>query len=301
MGLEINIISFIPLLINKKKLNSSESILIYFLFQALASSLLFLLLLRNLIFYFNFILKKIFILPILIKIGAAPFYIWFPLVIENLTWKISLILIIWQKLAPIIILSYLNIKFIKIFIIFSVIIGAIGGLNQVSLRKIITFSSINHIGWIIISLTLRNLLWKIYFIIYSFLTYTIILILNNYNLNFLFQIFFFNKKNSIKKLIIFFNIFSLGGLPPFLGFFPKFIIIQNLVLNYQNTLLIIILFSSLITLYYYLRIAYSSFLFNFIKIKNYKLNFKKTKLIFILTLLNFFRFPLIFIIFKFIN
>jgi NADH-ubiquinone oxidoreductase chain 2 len=51
-------------------------------------------------------------------------------------------------LAPIIILSYLiSINEITlIFIILSALVGAIGGLNQVSLRKLFAFSSINHIG-----------------------------------------------------------------------------------------------------------------------------------------------------------
>jgi NADH-ubiquinone oxidoreductase chain 2 len=59
-----------------------------------------------------------------------------------------------QKAAPLILLSYLidiN-NFTLIIILASTIVGSIGGLNQTSIRKILTYSSINHTGWILIAL-----------------------------------------------------------------------------------------------------------------------------------------------------
>jgi NADH-ubiquinone oxidoreductase chain 2 len=53
----------------------------------------------------------------------------------------------WQKIAPVILLSFcLNNYFFYFAIIISVIFGSFGGLNQTSLRKLIAFSSINHLG-----------------------------------------------------------------------------------------------------------------------------------------------------------
>lgn len=52
-----------------------------------------------------------------------------------------------QKLAPIVIISYLiNNVFISFIIILNIIFRTIRGFNQLSIRKIIAFSSINHIG-----------------------------------------------------------------------------------------------------------------------------------------------------------
>jgi NADH-ubiquinone oxidoreductase chain 2 len=55
----------------------------------------------------------------------------------------------------------------------------------------------------------------------------------------------------------------LGGLPPFLGFFPKWVVIEYLIsINYLFLLFLLIYFT-LVTLYFYLRISYTSFLLNY--------------------------------------
>lgn len=167
---------------------------------------------------------------LLIKIGAAPFHFWFPEIIEGINWINRLILITWQKIAPIILISYtLKISnYIFIIIILSTLIGRIGGLNQIRLRKILAYSSINHIGWIIRTFLNNEIIWILYFIIYSVISLTLTLMFNNFNIFFLKQIYLLIRKNYIIKFRILLNILSLGGLPPFLGFLPKWIIIQNL-------------------------------------------------------------------------
>jgi len=276
-------LSFIPLIIRTKNLFSSESSLKYFLTQALASAIF----LFSIIIYFILLTFNLFILikyvpflissTILLKSGTAPFHFWFPSVIEGLNWNRNIILIRWQKIAPLIILSYLINFNLLIFIIFiSIIFRRLGGLNQTSLRKLIAFSSINHLGWIIARLLFNESIWIIYFLFYVFLSFAIIFLFNNfklYNLNQIFNIF---NNNSIIKLFIFIPLLSLGGLPPFIGFFPKWIIIEIIVSTNMYLLLNFILFLTLITLYFYLRICYSAFLFNHLEINwIFKINFFK--------------------------
>nr|YP_010166673.1 NADH dehydrogenase subunit 2 [Mystonectes coelamboides]QRV62764.1 NADH dehydrogenase subunit 2 [Mystonectes coelamboides] len=267
MGLEINLLSFIPLMKSKNNSYSSETSMKYFLVQALASSIfLFSMILIiskskmiNELYLFNNSMFMILNSAILLKLGAAPFHFWFPEIMEGMNWTNSLILMTWQKIAPMILLSYTikSNEFISIIIIISTLIGSIGGLNQISLRKLMAYSSINHIGWMLSTFLINDMLWIIYFSIYSFMSLSIIQIFNKFNLFMLKQVF--NMMNS-KYLIKFFlitNLLSLGGLPPFLGFFPKWIIIQNLSLN--NFLMItFMIMMTLITLFFYLRIAYSS-------------------------------------------
>lgn len=183
---------------------------------------------------------------------------------EGLSWNNSLILITWQKIAPLILISYIIVNSLIIFsIIISVLIGSLGGLNQTSLRKLIAFSSINHLGWMIAAIQLRERIWLIYFILYSLLTFNIIYFFNIYkvsHINQLFSIFFYSK---IIKFFIFLNLLSLGGLPPFLGFFSKWIVIQYVSINNQLFLIIVLTLTTLITLYFYLRLCYSAFILNY--------------------------------------
>nr|AEZ35026.1 NADH dehydrogenase subunit 2 [Amiota apodemata] len=270
MGLEMNLLSFIPLMSDNNNLMSTESSLKYFLTQALASTVLLfsiiLLMLKN-----NFFIEmnstyisSIMLSSLLLKSGAAPFHFWFPNLMEGLTWMNSLILMTWQKIAPLILISYLNIKeLMLISIILSVIVGSLGGLNQTSLRKLMAFSSINHLGWMLSAMNISELTWLIYFMFYAFLSMVLTFMFNifkTFHLNQLFSLYFNSK---ILKFMLFMNFLSLGGLPPFIGFLPKWIVIQHLSFNNQFFLLTILMMTTLITLFFYLRICYAAFMLNY--------------------------------------
>nr|YP_010046725.1 NADH dehydrogenase subunit 2 [Ochlerotatus vittiger]QPJ78669.1 NADH dehydrogenase subunit 2 [Ochlerotatus vittiger] len=273
MGLEINLLSFIPLMNEgKKNLMTSESSLKYFLTQAFASSiLLFAIILMMLFFNSNWMINNNFndlliLSTLLLKSGAAPFHFWFPGVMEGLNWINSLILMTWQKIAPLMLISYnMNYNFFLISIILSMIIGALGGLNQTSLRKLMAFSSINHLGWMLMAMMNNELLWFTYFLLYSILSMSIVLMFNNFKLFHFNQIFNLSMMNPSIKFFMFLNLLSLGGLPPFLGFLPKWLVIQNLVELNQIFLLFIAVCLTLITLYYYLRMSYSIYMLNYNK------------------------------------
>nr|UQJ73473.1 NADH dehydrogenase subunit 2 [Diamesa sp. 10XL] len=269
MGLEINLLSFIPLMMNTNNLLSSEASLKYFLTQALASSILlfgviFFFMLSNwsnpsLITYTNLLIAS----SLLLKSGAAPFHFWFPSVMEGLSWNNSLILMTWQKIAPMVLLSYcLNMNFFIIVIILSIFIGSLGGLNQTSLRKLMAFSSINHLGWMVAGMMNSENLWMIYFMFYSFLSMAIIFMFNNFKLFNINQMFGLFNSNSIVKFMMFLSLLSLGGLPPFMGFLPKWLIIESLINMNMFFLLTLMVTFTLITLFFYLRICYAAFLLN---------------------------------------
>lgn len=181
----------------------------------------------------------------------------------------------WQKIAPLILISYCLLpSFFTVIIALSIIIGSLGGLNQTSLRKIIAFSSINHLGWILAAILLIENLWEIYFSIYTFLSFSIIYIFHSFKLSHINQAFSLFNNAPLIKFCLFINLLSLGGLPPFLGFFPKWLIIQSLSINNIIFLIFIIVCITLITLYYYIRISYASFIINYWEISwNFKNNF----------------------------
>lgn len=69
----------------------------------------------------------------------------------------------------------------------------------------------------------------------------------------------FKVKQNKSKIIIYLGLFSLGGLPPLLGFFPKWMVIQRLRDRPLLFMLIFLLARRVITLYFYLRITLSVF------------------------------------------
>nr|AVN68215.1 NADH dehydrogenase subunit 2 [Paranauphoeta circumdata] len=268
MGLEINLLSFIPLMSDTNNIYTTEASLSYFLIQALASSVfLFIIisksLIENMFMIFNPDMASIMIsTPLLMKSGAAPLHWWFPSVMEGLSWMNCFILMTTQKIAPLILISYTISyqPFLITFIILSVMIGSLGGYNQVSTRKILTYSSINHMGWMLMAMIMGEQMWMLYFMIYTILTLSIIMILAPYQISFINQTLLISSNSKMIKFLLFTSLLSLGGLPPFLGFLPKWMVIQFMTVNGSYLVVSIIVVLSLITLYYYLRVAYSSFI-----------------------------------------
>nr|YP_009370851.1 NADH dehydrogenase subunit 2 [Oecanthus sinensis]ARO75187.1 NADH dehydrogenase subunit 2 [Oecanthus sinensis] len=273
MGLEINLMAFIPILYMKNNLLASEASLKYFLVQALASSLL----LMSFITFNLFPLTNIFQLNyhllittiLMIKMGAAPFHMWFPMVMEGCSWMNCIILMTWQKLAPLVIISYLNNSntLMMIIINLSLLIGSLGGLIQTSTRKIMAYSSINHIGWMLSAILMSTNYWMIYFMIYSFLSFSMIMIFKMMSLYHVNQINM-NNYPSLFKMILMLNMLSLGGLPPFLGFLPKWMILNLMTQQNMMFLMLIMVFTSLITLFYYMKLSMNSLLLMSIQIKS---------------------------------
>nr|YP_010417739.1 NADH dehydrogenase subunit 2 [Precis antilope]YP_010417752.1 NADH dehydrogenase subunit 2 [Precis ceryne]USF17898.1 NADH dehydrogenase subunit 2 [Precis antilope]USF17911.1 NADH dehydrogenase subunit 2 [Precis ceryne] len=285
IGLEINLLSFIPLMSNPNNLLNSEASLKYFLTQSIASInflfsiLINLLLLKN--FFNDYIISILINSSLLMKMGSTPFHFWFPNIMEGLSWLNCFILMTWQKISPMILLSYyMNLKFLFLIMIFNVLIGTISSFNQTSLRKLMAFSSINNLGWMLSALSISENLWMLYFLLYSLFIFIMCFLFYIINVFYINQLFNLNLNFSIKFSILI-NFLSLGGLPPFLGFFPKWMIINYLLFNNLFIISFIFVMSSLIMLFIYIRIIYSSFMFYSIKFKWYKIFIKNNFMTFI--------------------
>nr|QNJ59961.1 NADH dehydrogenase subunit 2 [Aidemona azteca] len=270
MGLEINLLSFIPMLANNKNTMMNESSIKYFIVQAMASTmLLFSILLIQMKYPMSWeselIPSMMISSSLLLKIGAAPFHFWFPEVMGASSWINCLTLMTWQKIAPMMVLSYcIQLStFMFTITIFSIIIGALGGLNQTSLRQLLAYSSISHLGWMISSLVVSENVWELYFIIYSLLSLIMVLLFKQMNLFFLNQIYTSTNMKTEIKFIMFLSLLSLGGLPPFLGFLPKWIVMQSLIENNMTIMMTIMIMLTTITLYYYMRISFSALILSY--------------------------------------
>nr|YP_010586511.1 NADH dehydrogenase subunit 2 [Pseudostenophylax fumosus]UZZ44312.1 NADH dehydrogenase subunit 2 [Pseudostenophylax fumosus] len=286
MGMEVNLISFIPLMINSNNKFSSESMMSYFLIQSLSSAnfLFSVILTISLTKWFHLTsIKSLIIIfmmniSLLMKLGAAPFHFWFPKTMKGLNWMNCLILSTWQKILPMITLSYCYMsKLLMLTATLSAIIGGFMGLMQTSLQMILTYSSISHIGWMLMSLMLKLNIWMIYLIIYSFINSILMFlfkIMNIYQIN---QIY--SNKSNLMSYFIMFNLLSLSGLPPFLGFLPKWLVINLMVDNNLILISFILISMSLINMYFYIRITYTFYMLNFYESKFYLPLFNNQSLI----------------------
>nr|YP_010850321.1 NADH dehydrogenase subunit 2 [Metapenaeus intermedius]WGH12354.1 NADH dehydrogenase subunit 2 [Metapenaeus intermedius] len=269
IGLELNLLSFIPIISSKNNQYSSEAALKYFLIQALGSSII--IMSASLMLIKSIPANTLLCIALLLKAGAAPFHFWFPSVMEGLQWPQAIILMTIQKAAPLSLMSYLNVDFVYPIIlsaiILSAIIGAVGGINQTLLRKIMAYSSINHMAWMLAAMTISETSWLLYFLFYCLVASSVALLFNYQEAFHISHLFNHTNFSPETKLLSFMALLSLGGLPPFTGFVPKWFIIQELVSTNLFFTLFILLMSALLTLFYYLRISITALMVSTPKVK----------------------------------
>ena len=280
LGLELNILSFIPIIgFSNETKKAREASIKYFLIQSIASSIIlfsriwFLLYGRSSLII---ILTRLINLSLSVKLGLAPFHGWFPEVIEGLSWVNCLIMMTWQKISPIVALSlFFNYEIVVSLALISALTGAILGLNQASTRKILAFSSISHIGWIMSIISMNSSLWINYLLIYFSVSFITCVSFWYFDLNFLSQLFFL--EDLPVKILVFINLLSTGGIPPLLGFLAK--IYGFMVVSHSYPILIVLIFRSLITLFFYTRVCLSCFTISQNRSLVWDLSLKKSKII----------------------
>lgn len=285
VGIEVNLLSFIPLISASNNNQETEARVKYFLIQAVRSGV-FLFTIASILNKYKLTLpidvaQILLFLSIRIKAGIAPCYFWFPQVINAMNWLMCLLLSTTQKFIPLLLIFNLILVWSP-YLLLSVcvlnrLVGSIGGLNQTQIRPLLAYSSIGHISWIVTIRAFSSASRFSYFSIYILITSRIILlIISTHKTNTgQFNISILNTSNATLLLIL--SFLSLAGLPPLLGFFPKWLVISYL--SSVSPLFIAILMSgSLVTLFYYLLIFFSR---NLNSMKNIKTTTKTYTLPFI--------------------
>lgn len=291
VGFEINILAIIPILIKKYNPRAIEASTKYFLTQATASMLLMLSIIINLLCSGHWtvstipnpVASTIITIALTIKLGLSPFHFWVPEVTQGISLSSGIILLTWQKIAPLSILYQIspsvNSNLLLIIAITSILVGGWGGLNQTQLRKILAYSSITHIGWMAAIIVYNPTLAILNLTIYIIITLgTFILFIHSSSTTTLSLSYTWNKFPLIAPLILIL-ILSLGGLPPLSGFIPKWIIIQELTKNDIIIIPTLIAITALLNLYFYTRLTYTTALTIFPATNNIKIKwqFKTTK------------------------
>nr|ANO46426.1 NADH dehydrogenase subunit 2 [Lepus europaeus]ANO46427.1 NADH dehydrogenase subunit 2 [Lepus europaeus]ANO46428.1 NADH dehydrogenase subunit 2 [Lepus europaeus]AQM52053.1 NADH dehydrogenase subunit 2 [Lepus europaeus]AQM52066.1 NADH dehydrogenase subunit 2 [Lepus europaeus] len=286
IGLEMNMLAIIPILINKATPRSTEAATKYFLTQATASMILMMAITLNildsgqwtLINPQNHFTPIMIMLALIIKLGMAPFHFWVPEVTQGVPLKSGLILLTWQKLAPLSILYQISPSIdstmMMLVAILSIMVGGWGGLNQTQLRKILAYSSIAHMGWMAAIITFNPNTMVLNLIIYILLTIPMFMMFMQHTSTTTLSLSQMWNKTPLMVTAILITLMSLGGLPPLTGFIPKWIIIQELTKNGNIIMPTMMAMLALLNLFFYLRLIYSSSLTMFPTTNNLKMKWQ---------------------------
>ena len=222
----------------------------------------------------TFILGLIFlIVAILFKIGAAPFHMWLPDVYEGVPTIVTAVYSIVPKISLFALFVKLNIflmyennfffeQILLYAAILSIIIGTLGALYQSKLKRLLAYSAISHVGFLLLGfVSFTN--WSIfslffYLIVYILISinlFTVLLVLrkvdNNLKIKKINELVILFKSNGLLAINLCLILFSIAGIPPLVGFYSKlYVFISAIKSEYYLAVLIAAVFSVIASMYY---------------------------------------------------
>nr|YP_003204682.1 NADH dehydrogenase subunit 2 [Evania appendigaster]ACL36012.1 NADH dehydrogenase subunit 2 [Evania appendigaster] len=274
MFLEINLVVFIVFnFMNKiNMVLCTKSSLIYFIIQSISSSIFIMMIsidmtLNNLISHQ--LINSIICMAMLVKLNSFPFHKWMLILINYINWTIFAVISTIQKLIPLIILSMFKQNIMFYFMLINLVLGSIFGMNSTLIKSILTYSSINHLGWLIFSVYISKMILLIYFILYSTIFLCICALFSVFNPINLSTLFSFNLSKTSSTLFIII-LLSFSGLPPFIGITLKWINIEMSMMFMKSFfIMIIMMLTSLMNFFFYIKMILHPL---FIKSPNMKFN-----------------------------
>nr|QDF58652.1 NADH dehydrogenase subunit 2 [Haemaphysalis longicornis]UKG19634.1 NADH dehydrogenase subunit 2 [Haemaphysalis longicornis]UKG19647.1 NADH dehydrogenase subunit 2 [Haemaphysalis longicornis]UKG19660.1 NADH dehydrogenase subunit 2 [Haemaphysalis longicornis]UKG19673.1 NADH dehydrogenase subunit 2 [Haemaphysalis longicornis] len=247
--MEMNMMMFIPIL-KENKMENCNSMITYFIIQSF-SSIMFFMASSMTIMNFSMINETLINIALMIKLAMIPFHSWLMLISETLEYNSFMIILTIQKLIPLFILSQMKSKITFFISILSVIMSVVMIFNLKLFKKILIFSSISHLSWMIIMMYSSSNFWMSYMTIYFIMIFSIIKILKKNNINSLDNMMNMKLLNN-DKISMIMLLMSLGGMPPFMGFVIKFVAI-TIIIKYSIITMIILILSSLVNIFIYIR------------------------------------------------
>ncbi len=213
------------------------------------------------------------------KIAAVPFHVWVPDVYKGSSLSVTNFLAIGSKAGgfafvfKIFLLSLITIKsgwapVWAVLAILTMIVGNLAALPQVSVTRILAYSSIAHVGYILIALvsyahgatemaTIGALYHLMANIFMKGTAFTVVLIVVYQTGGDTLEHFKgLSKRDPLTTFFMTIALLSLAGIPPFAGFFGKFFLFYSAVLSGDTYLAIIAIMMSAVSVFYYARIIY---------------------------------------------
>jgi len=208
------------------------------------------------------------------KVSAVPFHMWTPDVYQGSPSSVTSFFAVVPKVAGVaILIRFVHIPFeqlidqwknILVFMaLASMILGAVAAIGQTNIKRLIAYSSIGHIGFVLAGISTGTI--SGYSSSIAYISIYVIMNLGVFGCIFLMKkdgkycediknLAGTSKQNPLLSISFLIIMFSLAGIPPLGGFFAKFYVFMSVIESGMYTLAIIGLLSTVISAFYYLRI-----------------------------------------------
>nr|YP_010580879.1 NADH dehydrogenase subunit 2 [Pyrops viridirostris]UZT27064.1 NADH dehydrogenase subunit 2 [Pyrops viridirostris] len=252
-SMEINLISFVPLMKKSNKMN--EQSMKYLIIQSVASSIMMASMIMNSIINHPINESIMMMTGVLMKVGMMPFHLWLPMTMQMVSWTVCKMMMTMQKIIPTIVASQMtSLKLMMTPMMLSMMVGPIVGMKQTSMKKMMAYSSITNSPIMIICLKSSKSQFMLFFLFYSMINILMINLMKSKNINFMNQL---NKQTNMTKMSMLVSAMSMSGMPPTTGFLIKWMVMKSS-MEMSTIIPMMMIGSSLISTFMYLNMIIPS-------------------------------------------
>lgn len=207
--------------------------------------------------------KILITVSLLFKLSVAPFHMWAPDVYEGAPTITTALLVIMPKIGVFSVLVQVGlVSNVVLFCgVLSIIYGAIGALNQTKIKRLLAYSGIGHMGFLLFGVGIGSFesiqASLVYIIVYLFMSICVFLVLLSLKLirALIIEVSSLSRENFIIALTLAFTFLSIAGVPPLVGFLGKWLILLSGVSSGYYLICMMIVVVSVIAGVYYVRVV----------------------------------------------
>ena len=212
----------------------------------------------------------------LFKLTAAPFHFWAPDVYEGAPTSVTAFFALTPKIAilglfiRLFLFSFYDCLFswqylLIICSLLSLIVGSFGAMAQKKIKRLLVYSSVGHVGYLLMGVccgTLEGiqglLLYIIIYVVMTLNIFTVVLCLTEQNdmsrIKYIQDLGMISQTHPLLAISLSLTLFSMAGIPPLAGFCSKFYLFFAALGSSLYSLAIFGVLSSVISCFYYIRL-----------------------------------------------
>ncbi len=217
------------------------------------------------------------------KIGVVPFHMWIPDVYQGAPSAVTLMIGGAPKIAAFVITVRLLIEGMIVFAVdwqqmlvilavLSMVLGNITAIAQTSVKRMLGYSTIAHMGFMLLGLLSgvvggnaysapaaysSAMFYAIIYVLTTIAAFGVLIVLSRpgYEADHFDDFKGLHQRNPVAALVMLLTMFSLAGIPPTVGFYAKFVVINAVIVAGMTWLAVVAVLTSLVGAFYYLRVV----------------------------------------------
>ena len=214
------------------------------------------------------------VIGVAFKLGAVPFHMWVPDVYQGSPTSVTMFLSTVPKIAAVALLVRLLIDglgnfqqywadLFMILAVLSIAVGSLVALTQVNIKRMLAYSTISHVGFVLLGFMTGVLegygsavFYVLAYILMSLAAFGSIIALNRngFEADQVSDFKGLSKHSPWFALIMLVVMLSMAGVPPFIGFYSKLFILQQVISEGYVILAVVAVIFAVISAYYYLQV-----------------------------------------------